>query len=49
MLAASIMYYALAADQGFLLSLMQGARAFDINLLHEAVHDARHAAGFPCH
>lgn len=41
--------YALALDQGFLLSLVQGAAAFDMNLIHEAVHDARHAAGFPCH
>lgn len=41
--------YALAADQGLLLSLVQGAPAFEVNLLHEAVHDARHAAGFPCH
>ena len=41
--------YVLALDQGFLLSLFQGASAFDMNLLHEVVHDARHAAGFPCH
>ncbi len=41
--------YVLALDQGFLLSLVQGAAAFDMNLLHEAVHDVRHAAGFPCH
>lgn len=41
--------YVLALDQGFLLSLIQGDVAFDLNLLHEFVHDARHAAGFPCH
>ena len=41
--------YVLALDQGFLLSLVQGAKAFDMNLIHEALHDARHAAGFPCH
>ncbi len=41
--------YVLALDEGFLLSLVQGARAFDMNLLHELVHDARHAASFPCH
>jgi len=41
--------YVLALDQGLLLSLFQGAPAFDMNLLHELVHDARHAAGFPCH
>jgi cobalt transporter subunit CbtB len=41
--------YVLALDQGFLLSLFQGAPAFDMNVLHELVHDTRHAAGFPCH
>ncbi len=41
--------YVLALDQGFLLSLVQGLSAFDTNLLHEVVHDVRHAAGFPCH
>lgn len=41
--------YVLALDHGFLLSLIQGAPAFDMNLIHEVVHDARHAAGFPCH
>jgi len=41
--------YVLALDQRFLLSLFQGAPAFDMNVLHELVHDTRHAAGFPCH
>ena len=41
--------YVLALDQGFLFSLLQGPAAFDMNLIHEALHDARHAAGFPCH
>ena len=41
--------YVLALDQGHLLSVVHGAAAFDQNLIHEAVHDARHAAGFPCH
>lgn len=41
--------YLLAFDQGFFLSLFQGDIAFDMNLLHELVHDARHVAGFPCH
>jgi cobalt transporter subunit CbtB len=41
--------YVLALDQGWLLSWFQGARAFDLNLIHELVHDTRHAAGFPCH
>jgi hypothetical protein len=41
--------YTLALDLGFILSLFQGEVAFDINLLHEVVHDVRHVAGFPCH
>jgi len=41
--------YVMALDQGFLLSWIQGPAAFDMNLIHEALHDARHAAGFPCH
>ena len=41
--------YLLALDQGSFLSLFQGDIAFDMNLLHELVHDVRHVAGFPCH
>ena len=48
-LAAFFGLFVLAIDQGHLLSLAQGAAAFDVNLIHELVHDARHAAGFPCH
>ena len=42
-------FYVLGLDQGHLLSLVQGSVAFDQNVIHEALHDARHAAGFPCH
>ncbi len=41
--------YVMGLDQGYLLSLVQGNAAFDQNLVHEFLHDARHAAGFPCH
>ena len=41
--------FALGLDQGQILSLWQGDAAYQMNLLHELVHDARHAAGFPCH
>jgi len=41
--------YIVGLDQGLLLSVTQGAAAFDQNLIHELVHDARHSAGFPCH
>ena len=43
------MLYLVGLDQGFLLSLVEGQTAFDQNLIHELVHDARHAAAFPCH
>lgn len=36
-------------DQGQTLAMVQGDNAYTINLIHELVHDARHAAGFPCH
>ncbi len=44
-----LLLYLVAVDQGFLLSLIQGRIAFDQQLIHELTHDARHAAGFPCH
>jgi len=48
-LASLFGFYVLALDQGWLLSWFQGAQAFDLNFIHELVHDTRHAAGFPCH
>jgi hypothetical protein len=47
--AGLALLYVLGIDQGHLLSLVQGNVAFDQNFIHELVHDARHAAGFPCH
>lgn len=41
--------YVVGLDQGQLLSMVQGSTAFDEKLIHEVVHDMRHAAGFPCH
>lgn len=41
--------FAVGFDQGQLLSLVWGDAAYQLNLLHELVHDARHATGFPCH
>jgi Probable cobalt transporter subunit (CbtB) len=43
------MLYLVGLDQGLLLSLIEGQTAFDQNFIHEFVHDARHAAAFPCH
>lgn len=36
-------------DQGQAFSIVQGDLAYQQNILHEVVHDARHVAGFPCH
>lgn len=36
-------------DQGHLLGTVFGQEAYEENFLHEAFHDMRHAAGFPCH
>ena len=47
--AGLFMLYVVGLDQGLLLSVFQGDLAFDQNLIHEFVHDARHTAGFPCH
>jgi hypothetical protein len=49
LVSALFALYVGAVDQGHLLALVQGQVAFDQNLLHELVHDARHVAGFPCH
>lgn len=43
------LFYFVGLDQGHALSLVQGNVAFDQNLIHELLHDARHTAGFPCH
>jgi hypothetical protein len=41
--------FVLGFDQGQTLALAQGDTAYQLNFIHELVHDARHAAGFPCH
>ena len=41
--------FVLGIDQGQMLAITQGDAAYQLNLIHELVHDARHAAGFPCH
>ncbi|HYU20956.1 MAG TPA: CbtB-domain containing protein, partial [Chloroflexota bacterium] len=46
---AALGIYLLVVDQGLALSLVQGNLAFDQNLLHELLHDGRHALGVPCH
>jgi hypothetical protein len=41
--------FVLGFDQGQTLAFVQGDSAYAMNLIHELVHDARHATGFPCH
>ncbi len=41
--------YLVGFDQGHLLMIFQGHTALTQNMLHELVHDSRHAAAFPCH
>jgi cobalt transporter subunit CbtB len=48
-LLALLGLYAVGLDQGQILSVWLGETSYQLNLLHELVHDTRHAAGFPCH
>ncbi len=41
--------YAVGYDQGQLLSIAFGDRAYLDNYLHELFHDTRHSLGLPCH
>jgi cobalt transporter subunit CbtB len=41
--------YLVGFDQGYLFAIFQGHSALTQNMLHELVHDTRHAAAFPCH
>lgn len=47
--AAAVGLFAIGFDQGQLLSVWLGDASYQLNLLHELVHDARHSTGFPCH
>lgn len=49
LLAFLMLFYLVAIDNGYLLSLVQGNIAYSQNVIHELTHDARHTAGFPCH
>ncbi len=42
-------FFGMGFDQGQLLSLVEGPKAFGDMYLHEFSHDMRHASGFPCH
>jgi cobalt transporter subunit CbtB len=49
LLSFLLLFYLVAIDNGYLLSLVQGQLAYSQNFIHELTHDARHSAGFPCH
>jgi hypothetical protein len=49
LLAALMLFFTLLLDQGQTLSLIQGQIAYQQQLIHELVHDARHTAAAPCH
>lgn len=40
---------AIAFDQGWIASTFGAESVSRLSWLHEFFHDARHAAGFPCH
>ena len=46
---ALVALFVLGLDQGQTFAAVQGTSAYDVKWIHEFVHDARHAAGFPCH
>ncbi len=46
---AAVGIFTIGLDQGQILGIFVGDMAQQQNLLHEFFHDARHAAGFPCH
>ncbi len=48
-LAALLALFALGYDQGQLLSFSLGDVSYQLNIVHEFFHDARHAAGLACH
>lgn len=49
MVVALAALFIVGVDQGQAFSLFHGELAYQQNILHEVVHDARHVAGFPCH
>lgn len=48
-MAALLALYAVGYDQGQILSFSLGDLSYQLNLVHEFFHDARHAAGLACH
>lgn len=49
LLVALFGLFAIGLDQGQMLAPLLGNASYTLNIMHEVAHDARHAAGFPCH
>ena len=41
--------FAIGYDQGQVLSLSMGDLSYQLNIVHEFFHDARHSIGLACH
>ncbi len=48
-LGALLALFAVGYDQGQILSFSQGDLAYQLNVVHEFFHDARHSLGLACH
>jgi len=48
-LGAMLVLFAVGYDQGEIMSLSMGDMSYQLNVVHEFFHDARHAAGLACH
>ena len=48
-LAAFLALFAVGYDQGQIMSFSLGDLSYQLNVVHEFFHDARHAAGLACH
>lgn len=48
-LLGSFIIFVMGFDQGQIFSILEGEQAYKDLYMHELFHDARHAAGFPCH
>lgn len=48
-LGALLALFAVGYDQGLLTSFVLGDLSYQLNLVHETFHDARHALGLACH
>ncbi len=48
-LGSLMVLFTVGYDQGQLMSLSLGDLSYQLNVVHEFFHDARHAAGLACH